>query len=165
MINKFLDILSFIQKAIIIVIIIPIVIAFLIILLPAAYVLEWSMELNQKKFLIQLNHKNFFCYNNREESKEFIENNILLQLDHHIEIIYLDGRVPKSKFPDENISFLLYHLQNYSKFPHLIKARDGQVADKSINNEFYNTMNQNKPVENLLAEINAYFELPINKLN
>ena len=56
-------------------------------------------------FLKTINDKNFFCYNNRKDSKEFIENEILSHLPSNVEIIYLDGKKPVSKFNKKK-----YHL-------------------------------------------------------
>ena len=108
---------------------------------------------------MQLGDKNFFCYNNRADAKDFIEKELIPSLDKAIELIYLDGREPKSKYVKDKISLALYKLKNYSRFPHLLKIRNGQMIDESINNEFFNTLRQNKPLDKLLRNINDFFEL------
>lgn len=44
------------------------------------------------KFLNENEGKNFFCYNNRKKSKDYIEKSILLSLNKDVEIVYLKGR-------------------------------------------------------------------------
>ncbi|EMF90954.1 hypothetical protein LEP1GSC005_2110 [Leptospira santarosai str. ST188] len=55
---------------------------------------------------------NFFCYNNKIKTKTFIKANILPKLQSDIRIIFLDGRIPKSKFDPRNISLLLDHIED-----------------------------------------------------
>ncbi|WP_218598873.1 hypothetical protein [Polaribacter sp. NJDZ03] len=77
------------------------------------------------KFLNENEGKNFFCYNNRKKSKDYIEKSILLSLNKDVEIVYLKGRNIESKYNKEFISEALYGLKQYSKFPHLMKIRNG----------------------------------------
>jgi hypothetical protein len=120
---------------------------------------NWMSERELRKFLNLLGDKNFFCYNNRADTRDFLENELIPKLDKDIEFIYLDGRKPKSKYIQDHISLALYKLKNYSGFPHLLKIRDGVMVDKSINNEVFDTMTQNKPLDKLLSEINIFFGL------
>ena len=131
----------------------------MIIWAPFTYYFDWRSEKELKKYLLGLGDKNFFCYNNRTDAKDFIEKELIPKLDKEVELIYLDGREPKSKYIRDKISLALYKLKNYTRFPHLLKVRDGQIIDESVNNEFFNTMSQNKPMDNLLAEIHKFFEL------
>ena len=108
---------------------------------------------------MKLGDKNFFCYNNKADAKEFIEKELIPNLDKDIEFIYLDGREPKSQYVRDQISLALYELKNYSRFPHLLKIRNGKMLDESINNEFFNTLTQSKPLDKLLKNINDFFEL------
>lgn len=120
---------------------------------------EKKKQVLYKQYLPSLNGKNFFCFNNRKGIDEAIEKLILPYLSPQIELIYLDGRTPISSYDPQMISTMLYKLKNYSKFPHLVKIRDGEMIDMSVNNEFYNIINQHKPFESLFNEINAFFEL------
>ncbi len=139
-------------------------IVFIIVLLILSPLFYWRIRQKQieKDYLNTLHHKlnnkNFFCYNNRKQVLSFIEENLIPQLSNKIELIKLEGRVPQSDYAQLPISKLLYRLQNYTKFPHLIKIRNGQVIDQSINNEFFNTFHQGKPTEHLLVKIETFFE-------
>jgi len=106
----------------------------------------------------ELNNKNFFCYNNRKSGQSFVEITLSPLLSSEIELIYLDGKILHSSYDKQLIFNLLHHLQNYSKFPHLIKIRNGRVIDQSINNDFFNTLNQDKPIEHLLDKIECFFK-------
>ncbi|MFN3404905.1 MAG: hypothetical protein ACK40G_12470 [Cytophagaceae bacterium] len=119
-------------------------------------------RIEKKKFRIYLEYigdKNFFCYNNRSDCKGFIENELLNNLkDCNIELIFLDGKTPKSDYNPNYISRALYELKNYRRFPHLLKIRNGNLIDKSINNSVFNTINKNKSMESLLEEIKEFFD-------
>lgn len=79
-------------------------------------------------------------------------------MNNDIEIIYLNGKVIESKYPKEFISQALYKLQNYYRFPHLMKTRNGKLIDKSVNSPFYNVLNLTKPKSELLDQINYFFK-------
>jgi hypothetical protein len=111
-----------------------------------------------KEYLLTIDGTNFFCYNNRANSKDFIEKNILPTLTPDIKVIYLDGKTPKSEYDQGFISKALYSISDRKGFPYLLKISDGQLFDKSINNDFYNTMNQNKDIGQLSKKINSFYQ-------
>lgn len=137
----------------------------MIIVAPFAYYANLTRERELNKYLSRLGDKNFFCYNNRPDAKEFIEKELIPKLDKGIELIYLDGHQPKSSYVQDHISLALYKLKNYSRFPHLLKIRNGQMIDESVNNELFNTMKQNKPLDKLLSDIDAFFDLRADNKN
>jgi hypothetical protein len=101
--------------------------------------------------------ENFFCYNSSKKGKDYIENIIIPELNDKIEVVYLRGKEVESSYPF--MSTALYNVKNYQNFPHLMKIRKGEMIDKSINNPFFNVLNLNKPKEELLKQINAFFEI------
>jgi len=111
-----------------------------------------------KDYLQTISGTNFFCYNNRTNSKDFIEKNILPTLTPDIKVIYLDGKTPKSDYDQGFISKALYSIKDRKGFPYLLKISDGQLIDKSINNDFYNTMNQNKDIGQLSKKIISFYQ-------
>ncbi len=111
-----------------------------------------------KTYLHTINGTNFFCYNNRTNSKDFIEKNILPTLSPDIKVIYLDGKTPKSDYDQSFISKVLYSIKDRKGFPYLLKITDGQLIDKSINNDFYNTINQNKDIGQLSKKILSFYQ-------
>jgi hypothetical protein len=115
-------------------------------------------EKKYAEFLIENNGKNFFCYNNRKNSKQYIAEDLLPSLRKGIEIVYLNGKSIESEYNSEFMSKALYSLKNYNKFPHLIKIRNGQLIDMSINNPFYGVLNMDNSKTELLEEINLFFE-------
>lgn len=133
---------------------------FIIITLPVNYYNRKKFEKNYAEFLLQNNNINFFCYNNRKNTKQYIETEIIPILNNDIEIVYLNGKIIENKrFPSQFLSHALYQLNNYSKFPHLMKIRNGKLIDKSINTIFYSIKSQNKSTEKLIIEINNFFKL------
>ena len=159
------NILKGILPGIIVIVFMVVSLPIMIIVTPFIYYLNWTREKKLKKYLSGLGDKNFFCYNNRTAAKEFIEKELIPKLDKDIELIYPDGREPKSKYVRDHISLALYKLKNYSRFPHLLKIRAGQMIDESVNNEFFNTMTQNKPLDKLLSDINKFFDLRVDNEN
>ena len=134
-------------------------IPFIIISLPFSYYNRKKFEKEYSEFLVQNDEVNFFCYNNRKNSKEFIEGEIIPNLDDKIEIVYLNGKkIENENYPKEFLSNALYNLKNYSKFPHLMKIRNGKLIDKSINTIFFSIKNQKQSKEKLLKEIEFFFE-------
>lgn len=145
---------------------IPIFILFLpimVIIFPINYFQRKRFEKKYTEFLTKNNGVNFFCYNNRKNSKEYIEKNIIPNLNDEIEIVYLNGKKVESKYSAEFISQALYSLKNYNRFPHVMKIRNGKLIDKSVNNPFYNILNLNKPKTELLNQINQFFEFSETK--
>jgi len=114
------------------------------------------------EYLNQFEGKNFFCYNNTGNTKEFIENNILPSLPKDIEIIFLNGKTIETNYSTKFISHILYNLKQYHKFPHLIKIRNKKILDHSINNTFYNIFHQNLPLDKFFNEMNIFFDLEGN---
>ena len=131
----------------------------LLILYPIQYLQRRRFEKKYSDFLSEINGKNFFCYNNRRNSKKYIEEEILPNLTDGIEIVYLNGKKVESNYNVEFISQALYKLKNYGQFPHLMKIRNGKLIDKSINNPFYNMLNRNTSKNEFLTKINRFFEL------
>lgn len=110
-------------------------------------------------FLEQNNGQNYFCYNNKKNLKEFIELEIIPELDEKISIIYLNGKhVETDTSSKEFISNALYNLRNYSKFPHLMKIRNGKIIDSSVNALAYGVKNQKKSKEHFIAKIDDFFD-------
>src|SRR4051812_37923817 len=55
------------------------------------------------EYLTKINGTKFFCYNNRTNSQLYIEEQIIPLLPEEINIIFLDGKTPKSKFEQKYI--------------------------------------------------------------
>jgi hypothetical protein len=119
-----------------------------------------SIATNKKynQYLLSIEGTNFFCYNNRANSRDFIEKNILPALDPNIRVIYLEGKTPKSEYDQRFISKALYSIKDRKGFPYLLKVSKGQLIDKSINNDFYSTMNQNKDIGQLMKNIALFYQ-------
>ena len=138
---------------------IPFTILFLpiiLIFIPIGYFQRKKFEKKYAEFLTDNNGKNFFCYNNRKNSKNYIEDEIIPNLKSGIEIVYLNGKKVESEYNIEFISEALYKLKNYRRFPHLMKIRNGKLIDKSINNPFYNVLNLNPTFPTPILKIVFY---------
>lgn len=118
---------------------------------------EHTSKIKYKEYLRSISGTCFFCYNNRSDSQSYIEENILPRLAPEIKIIFLDGRTPESDFQSGYISKFLYDIKDKRGFPYLLIVKDGCIIDKSINNEFYNTMNQNKDLDQLMEKMHSFY--------
>ncbi|MDP8052309.1 hypothetical protein QJU23_07730 [Pasteurella atlantica] len=117
-----------------------------------------ALENQFNENLEKYNGQNFFCYNERKQQHLFIENEILPDLAPNISIIYLDKNKQIHSTKNQNLaSNLLFHLKNYTKFPHLLKIREGKIIDKSINNMFFSVVNQTLDKKVLFNEINDFY--------
>lgn len=115
-----------------------------------------------QQFLADNHGKNFFCYNNRADAKDYIETHILPTLAEDIEVVYINGLQVESTTNPKFIGKALRQLQHYQRFPHLMKIRNGQLVDKSINNSFYNVLNLGKSKAELIDSINTFFSQRID---
>ena len=131
----------------------------MIVLFPIGHFRRKKFEKKYTEFLYENNGKNFFCYNNRKKSKQFIEEDIVPNLNDGIEIVYLNGKKIESEYNSEFISEALNRLKNYKRFPHLMKIRDGKLIDKTVHNVFFNMLNYNYPKVDFFNQINRFFEL------
>lgn len=161
--NLILIILVTIAGLLIVVPILIISIPIFIVYIPLEYFRRKKFKKEYNLFLQKQNGKNFFVYNNRQNSKLYLKEHIIPKLDNRIEIIYLNGRKIESEYNSQYISESLLKLSHYKRFPHLMKIREGTMIDKSINNHYYNVMNSNKPKAEFFNSINHFFDLESNK--
>ena len=75
-----------------------------------------------------------------------------------VEVVFSNGSILETKYDKEFISKALHPLKDYNGFPHLIKVRNGRVSSESLNNQLYNTIRQNRPIEMLLTDIYRFLE-------
>lgn len=144
-IKNFLQILfGSVIGIIIFVIFLPVILVLSIIAFPIIWLISFKFNKGYKRFLETHEGQKFFCYTSRKTSKGYVEKEILPLLSRDIEIIYLDGREPISKFPREYISAALYRIKNYG-FPNIMEIVNGRMLDLSLKKELYETINQTKP--------------------
>ena len=138
-----------------------------IIFLPITILLapfEWLRSLQFKKeyeeYLRQIDGKNFFCYNNRRKGYQFIKEEILPFLPEEVEPIFLNGKkIETDTYRTKFLSNAFYSFKNYTRFPQLLKVRNGEAIDCSINSELFLCLNQGKDNELIFNKINDFFEL------
>lgn len=138
---------------------------FMLIAQPYIWISNRIRERQFKEYLKQLEDKNFFCYNNKSKSLDFIERSILPNLPKSVEVIFLNGRIPGSAYKRKFISYALSGLKNYQGFPILLKIRNGAVFEESLNNKLFNTIEQNKPTVEIFKLMADFFGLDNDKKN
>lgn len=67
------------------------------------------------------------------------------------------GKKIESDYDSQFISEALYSLKYYKKFPHLMKIRNDELIDTSINNSFYGMLHMKKSKTVFLHKINKFF--------
>lgn len=125
------------------------------------------LNLNERKhrrayndFLVALEGKNFFCYNNKEKSLEYVQTDIIPLLPKTVEPIFLNGRhIVSDKYEPFLLSSMFYRFKNYKGFPQLVKIRSGAAIDMSLNNELFSCMNEGKSKSILIDKMKDFFEL------
>jgi len=140
---------------------IPLCILFFPVIL-AYLIFEFFQKKRFKKrysnYLLSIEGKKFFCYNNRKNNHHYIQKNIIPNLLNDIEPIFLEGKRIRVEDNREYISYMLLNISERKGFPYIIKISNGKALDRSMNNEFYNFKSQNKNPEDLLILINKNFD-------
>lgn len=109
------------------------------------------------KYLHSIEGACFFCYNNRETSKAFIETEIIPNLSDNVEIVYVEGKSPRSDYTTEYIAKALFNIKNRSGYPYLLYVSEGKVVDLSINKEVYQTLDHASEPTLLNTQIASFF--------
>jgi hypothetical protein len=112
---------------------------------------------NYQKYMQTIEGTKFFCYNSRTNKQSYIKNNIIPVLPKDVKLIYLNGRTPITEYQPQYISHALKSIKDRKGFPYLLKISGGQLIVKSINNDFYNTINQNKDLGHLVKKIDSFY--------
>jgi uncharacterized membrane protein YbaN (DUF454 family) len=140
------------------------IISFILLLIPCipfilvnAYFSDKAFEKEYRLYLNRMNEACFFCYNSRKSSVEFARDIIIPALEPNIKVIFVDGRNVKSGDDSKYISRMLYSIQERKGFPYLLKIKDGQILNMSVNNQFYSIMISHKSITPLLERINAFY--------
>lgn len=132
----------------------------MIILAPIAWFREKIFQKKYNEYLISLNGKNFFCYNNRKKGLECIRLEIIPNLPSNVEIIFLNGKKIESELYNPIfLSETFNDFKNYEKFPHLLKIRNGKAFDCSLNAELFSYINNGKSKNFIDDKIEQFFEL------
>lgn len=114
-------------------------------------------------YLLEIEGANFFCYDNRKKGRDYIEKEVIPNLNTKISIIFLDkNTIQNTEYKDQFIFHSVNNFKNFSRFPHLMKVRNGQIIDLSINRLMFACINKEKNIDCLFAEINSFFELNQN---
>lgn len=137
---------------------------FLPIIIPSLIWCNYVAKREEKKFLVEYKQflkehegQEFFCYTSRQNSQNWIEDRILPKLNSNIEIVFLDGKEPKTKLARKYISHSLYHIKNVG-FPSVMKIVNGQMVDSSLHDKLYETINQNLSDQIFLEELKNKLE-------
>jgi hypothetical protein len=140
------------------------IIGFILLIIPCipfiliyAYFSNRAFEKKYKLYLERMNEACFFCYNSRKSSVEFARDIIAPALEPNIRVVFVDGKDVKSGNDSKYILKMLYSIQERKGFPYLLKIKDGQVSDMSVNNQFYSIMIGRKSITPLLERINAFY--------
>lgn len=129
----------------------------------ANYRYKKSQELfkqEYKEFLLANEGLELFCYTSRSTFCDYIESNILPNLDPAIRVIKMEGRNPITDLPAKFISYGLHNLE-YPGFPNLMKIKSGSLKDISLHNQIYNAINNKKYdeitdiIENTLIQLRS----------
>ena len=140
------------------------ILVFIILIIPCipfilihAYFSDRSFEKEYKLYLERMNGACFFCYNSRKSSVEFARDIIIPALEPNVQVVFVDGKDVQSGDDSKYISKILYSIQERKGFPYLLKIKDSQVFDMSVNNQFYSILIGRKSITPLLERINAFY--------
>ena len=153
------------KNIIAIIILVLIGLVLLLIFSPLIIISQISEHIENKKnekryleYLLEMDGHKLFCYNNRKDCQEFIEEQIIPILPSDVKLIFLEGKYPKSDYSEKFASTVLYKIENQVGFPYLLKVQNGIVLEKSVNNELYNSLNQGHDIQALFNVINKFYQ-------
>ncbi|MFD2717630.1 hypothetical protein ACFST9_02815 [Hymenobacter monticola] len=153
-----------ISEAIILLVVIGMVFLGIVLLIPIipffmlhAHFSDKQFEKDYSQFLERMAGACFFCYNSRKSSVEFARDVIVPELATSVHIVFVNGKEVEFGADSKYISRMLYDIKERKGFPYLLKIEDGQVANMSVNNQFYSIMIGRKPIEPLLDRMNTFF--------
>lgn len=135
--------------------------ATIILILIACYQSKKQREIflqRYQEFLVEHEGEEFFCYTNRKEFFDVIEQQLIPKLDQKINVIKLEGKTPITHLNREFVSYALYRLDNIG-FPNVMKINNGTMMDISLHNEIYNAINNKK-----FSDIQALVEDALSKI-
>lgn len=117
-----------------------------------------KLNTEYRAYLKEIEGRNFFCYNNRQNSYAYIMEEIIPHLPKGVEVIFLNGKsIESSNLNQKFISKAFREFRNYRNFPHLMKIRNGQVHDLSMNQELYLCLNQKKEISQFFDKMKIFF--------
>lgn len=125
-----------------------------LILLPFLKYNDRKFEAAYRNFLNTQNGHTFFVYTSKKKTRKFVEDAFLPNLQNEIEVVFLDGKIPRSELETRFISRLLDDQKVVGGFPWLIKISGGRPAVNSLNNKVYNAMRDDNP-HAILSLINS----------
>ncbi|MCF1191995.1 hypothetical protein LRR18_10405 [Mangrovimonas sp. AS39] len=141
---------------------IVIALPFFIIASPFLWIREKKFKKEYLEYLQAIDGSNFFCYNNRKKGRQYIEDEVIPNLPEEVEVLFLNGRkIESDKYDTKFLSRAFYGFKNYTRFPQLLKIRNGETIDSSINAELFHCINQDGDKNELYSKIDAFFELKI----
>ncbi len=127
--------LLYILLAVLVIIALPLLFPLLIGGFIASRINSRKFKQQYSEFLYACDNVLFFCYTNRNQTQEYIEEKILPLLPSSLNIIYWEGHEVHSDYDPRFVTHMLYHTQN-SGFPNLMRVTDGQVVDASLLKDF-----------------------------
>jgi hypothetical protein len=122
-----------------------------------SYFSDKIFEKEYRVYLERMNGACFFCYNSRKSSFEFAKNVVVPALEPTVQVVFVDGRDVQFGNDSKYLSRMLDSIQERKGFPYLLKIKNGQVIDMSVNNQFYNILVGRKPIAPLLERINTFY--------
>ena len=96
----------------------------------------------------------FFCYSDRRNKHDWVEQNILPHLDPTLNVIFVEGSVPKSDFDPRCISVMLDNVMNEG-CPNLMRITNRKVLDTSLQQEMQSILDQNLDSSAFIQLINT----------
>jgi len=135
----------------------------IIIASPIAWIKRKKYKKKYVNYLLSIDGANFFCYNNRKKGLKYIEERIVPNLPDEVEVLFLNGRkIESKKYDSKFLSDIFYGFKNYSRFPQLLKIRNGEAIDCSLNPELFNSLNKTIDENAVFSKMNEFFQLKEN---
>ena len=130
---------------IILIVLVIIALPLLFPLLIGGVIASWvnNMQLKQRyrMFLESNDELVFFCYTDRRNKHDWVEQNILPHLDSALNFIFVEENEPKSDFDPRCIAVMLDNVTN-GGCPNLMRITNGNVLDISLQHDMQSIQDQ-----------------------
>jgi hypothetical protein len=118
----------------------------------ASWANQSKFKQQYKAFLDAYNNMIFFCYSDRRNKHDWVEDNILPHLDPAIGIIFVKGREPFSDFNKRCVSYMLDNIKS-SGCPAMMRITDGSVYDTSLEYAIQDVFDGNSDIDAFLNTV------------
>ena len=118
----------------------------------ATWINKKQFKQRYKLFLDAHDNMVFFCYSDRSNKHDLVEQQILPRLDPSINVIFVQESKPDSDFDTRCISYMLDNVSN-NGCPNLMRISNGKVIDIALEKPIREAFSGNSDIESFVKTV------------